>query len=534
MVDLAIGLGIYGYIILAMGLLGWVYKIPVFIVSLPFIFFLFYKLKKNFLVKRDSDCIKEIGKDKLVSFLLVILGIQFIVNLLGAISPELSFDALWYHLTSVKIYVETHQIVYIPGGLMWPANLTRLTEMYYSVALLFGDEIWAKLIHFSFGVLSGIALLNLLKRYFSLRICLLGLVTFYTMLIVGWQSTTAYIDLTRTFFEILALDLFLQWYNSKKDLLLWESAVLLGLAISTKIMAFSSLAGFVLILLILLKNEKVKKIFKFTVICFLIVSPWLVLSFIHTGNPLFPLFGNIIDPLSPGMPVSALPWFIEELPQFIIFPWVATIMPDDIISPVYLIFLPLVLLTIWKQKIDFKIAGLFLLVSLLMSPRNSTRYLLPYLPALTMVVFSIFNLEYFKEKRWQRLLISVILLGAIVNLGSRILATKKFVPYLTGKENKTEFLSQNLNFSYGDFYDIDGWFKKNILKDDLVLIYNIHNLYYVDFPYAHESWAKTGTYFTHILVGDNKPLPAKFGKHLLIYHNEKTRISVYVFGEKYE
>ena len=531
MVNLAVGLGIYGYLILAFGLAGMLYKIPIFIISLPFIIYFFYKLRKG-LHFNYLNWKKEIKKDKLIGFLAIILGIQIIINFLGAISPELSFDALWYHLPAAKMYAENHRIFYIPGWLMWPANLTRLTEMYYTVALMFGSEIWAKLIHFSFGILSAIALFNLLKKYFSLKICMLGLTTFYTMLIVGWQSTTAYVDLSRTFFEILALDLFLQWFDTRKDSFLWESAVLLGLTISTKIMAFSSLTAYVLLLFWLLKKEKLKKTIIFVLVCFLIVSPWLIFSFIHTGNPLFPLFGNFKNAFSPAISINGLPWFITNLSQLVILPWKATLLPDDIISPVYLIFLPLVLLTIWKQKMEFKITGLYLILGLIFSPLNSNRYLLPYLPAATLVVLSVFNLEYFKAKRWQRLFITIILLGVFANLGSRILATKKFVPYLTGKENKSEFLSRNLNFAYGDFYDVDNWFANNIQKGDLVLIYDIHNLYYVNFPFVHESWAKPGTFFTHILVGDNKPLPEKFAKHLLIYHNEKTRVSVYVFGEK--
>ena len=530
MVVLAISLGIYAYLILALGLLGWLYKIPVLMISLPFILFWLFQLKK---VKFNySNWIKEISKDKLAGLLLVLLGIQVIINFLGAISPELSFDALWYHLPSVKMYVENHRIFYIPGWLMWPANLTRLTEMYYTVSQLFGNEIWAKLIHFSFGIFSVIALFNLLKRYFSLKICLLGIATFYTMLIVGWQSTTAYIDLSRTFFEILALDMFLQWYNSKKDSLLRESAVLLGLVISTKIMAFSSLIAFVIILFFLLKKERIRKILIFGLLSILIVSPWLILSFIHTGNPLFPLFGNLKNPASPGIPINGLPWFITEIPHLFLYPWKATIMPDDIISPVYLILLPLVLLTIWKQKIDFKIMGFYILLGLIFSPRNSNRYLLPYLPALTLVILSVFNLEYFKTKKWQRLFIAIIIFGILVNLGSRILATKKFVPYLSKSETKAEFLTHNLNFGFGDFYDTDNWFRDNIQKDHLVLIYDIHNLFYVDFPYVHESWAKPGTYITHILVGNNQKLPEKFGKRILLYRNYKTGVRLYLYGEK--
>jgi hypothetical protein len=95
-------------------------------------------------------------------------------------------------------------------------------------------------------------------------------------------------------------------------------------------------------------------------------------------------------------------------------------------------------------------------------------------------------------------------------------------------------LAKNLNFAYGEFADVDGYFAKNIKKDDLVIVYGIHNLFYVDFPYIHESWAKPGTFFTHLLVGGNQNLPEKFGKRLLIYENPLTKVKLYLYGEKYQ
>jgi len=535
MVALAIALGIYSYLILALGLLGWLYRLPVFGVSLPFLAGGAYWLWKNrqFCKLKWKD---EIGKDPLVVFLIVIVVIQILINLLGALSPELSFDALWYHLTTAKIYVQNHQILYLPGWLLWPANVPRLADMFYVVSLLFSNEILAKLVHFTFGILSVVALFNLLKRYFNLRLSLLGVVTFYTMLIVGWQSTTAYVELVRVFFEILALSCFLQWVETKKENLLWEAGILVGLAMATKILAFGSLFAFLILIFVLRKKGWLKQILKFVGLAMLAVSPWLVFSFVHTGNPLFPLFGNFSQPDAPGINPS-LNWILTDLFKLPLFPWLlwkATLVPDSVISPIYLIFLPLIFFAIWKQKTVIKITALYVLVGLSFAPAESTRYLLPYLPGFTLVVLSVFNWEWAKRKMVKNFLVAIIIFSAILNLGGRALATRKFLPYFLGKQSKSEFLSQRLNFAFGDFYDVDGFFAKNIKKDDLVLIYGVHNLYYVDFPYIHESWARHGTYFTHVLLGSNQSLPEKFGKRFLLYENPKTQVKLYIFGQKYQ
>ncbi|MFZ5366418.1 MAG: hypothetical protein ACOZBZ_04000 [Patescibacteria group bacterium] len=569
MVGLAIVLGIYSYLILALGLLGWLYRLPVFLVSLPFLVAGFFWIRKNW----HFNYLNWVN----LGFwgLWGLLGIQVLINFLGAISPELSFDALWYHLTPPKLYVQNHQIFYIPGWLLWPANLPRFTEMFYTVALLFSNEILAKLIHFSFGILAAVALFNLLKRYLSLRLSLLGVLTFYTMLMVGWQSTTAYVDLTRTFFEILALDLFLKWIETKKENFLWEAGILTGLAISTKILAFGTLGTFGILILLVSKDEKFKRLVKFVLLALLVASPWLVLF--RVAGPGLSWIAH-----DPGLSWTT-PWLIQNLSKLPLLLWNATIHPDDIISPVYLIFLPLVLIFILRQKLSIKTTALYCLLGAFFAPAASNRYLLPYLPGLTLLTFAVldfylkqkkilypfaFNLQgvipngalilgsnfnhkiilnshlktsvgihHFaksKQSGIEKLILGIVIFSALLNTGSRGLATRKFLPYLLGQENKTQFLVKHLNFSFGDFYDADGWFSRNIKKDDLVLIYGIHNLYYVDFPYVHESYALPGTYFTHILVGDNQRLPEKFGPRLLLYQNPKTQVKLYLFGEKYQ
>jgi len=104
-----------------------------------------------------------------------------------------------------------------------------------------------------------------------------------------------------------------------------------------------------------------------------------------------------------------------------------------------------------------------------------------------------------------------------LGIGARAWANAKYL-------NQDNFLCRNLKFNFGDFYDCDNWFRANIKPDDKVLIYNIHNLYYVNFPFDHESWKDPDTAYTHILVGEGGPefdLP-------LIYQNPETRIKLYL------
>jgi hypothetical protein len=530
---LAVILGAYTYLILGLGLLSRLGRLEVGIISALFCFLIYWFFRDSISKLKYGKALSKAKSDKLVLFIFALLAGQIFINFLGAISPELSFDALWYHLTPAKLYAQNQQIFHIPGWLLSVSSLPRLTEMFFTSALVLGNEIWAKLIHFSFGILSLVALFNLLKRYFSPRISLLGGLTFYTMLVIGWLSTTTYVDLAWVFFEILALDNFLRWYEEKKESFLYRSALLLGLAMATKIFAFASLLVFLILIFILKRKNWVRKGIYFVLTAFLAASPWLVLSRVNMGNPFFPLFGSPTDAQALNISPS-FGWFLTKIFNYPFLLWRATFQPDDIISPTYLLFLPLVFWIIRKQKPGIKIVAFYSLLGAFMVPWASNRYLLPYLAGLTLPLLTVFSYPWKKKKLLVKIFTALILFAALLNLGSRGLATKKFLPYLLGQETKKEFLTKNLNFSFGDFYDIDGYFEENIQPQDLVLIYHIHNLYYVDFPYVHESWAQPGTHFTHILVGGGEELPEKFGQRWLIYENSKTQVKLYLFGGKYQ
>ena len=54
-------------------------------------------------------------KPRRFNWLFVILIGQILVNLIGALGPELGFDALWYHLTEAKLFWRPARLIPFPA-----------------------------------------------------------------------------------------------------------------------------------------------------------------------------------------------------------------------------------------------------------------------------------------------------------------------------------------------------------------------------------------------------------------------------------
>jgi hypothetical protein len=130
-------------------------------------------------------------------------------------------------------------------------------------------------------------------------------------------------------------------------------------------------------------------------------------------------------------------------------------------------------------------------------------------------------------------LLVTIIIVSIISITYRLAANAKYIPVIFGLQSKDAYLINNLNFSFGDFYDTDKYFKKNIKSTDRVLLFGSHNLYYVDFSFIDSSWVKNGDKFNYIAVQNSK-LPKQFKHWKRIYKNEKTHVELYSLGGKWE
>jgi hypothetical protein len=158
---------------------------------------------------------------------------------------------------------------------------------------------------------------------------------------------------------------------------------------------------------------------------------------------------------------------------------------------------------------------------------------MPYLPVFSIICAAV--LDYIIKKRNEftpmlaKYIIGIIILIAVTTIGYRALASLKYIPVITGQQSKQAFLTNNLNFSFGDFYDIDGFFSRTITEKDTVLMIGFHNLYYVEFPFEHISWIKKGETYNYIAV-QNAELPERFRSWKLIYENKTTNVKLYSDG----
>lgn len=515
MFELAIVIGIYSYLLFALGVLHLIYPLTILPLSVIVFYFLFRLFKDTFKLPKIRNWAKE---EKLIISLISLFAI---INLIGVLSPEFSFDALWYHLTLPKIYIQDHAIKHISGGLLYYSNMPKLIDLTFIPALMFGNEILAKFIHFLFGILCCIALYKCSKIFLGRTFSLLVVLIFYSNIAVAWLSTVAYIDLGRTFFEIMAFWGVIKFIQKKQSKWLDESAVMLGLAISSKLLAIGSLPIFLAMIVFILRGKNfLLPVLRYSLITILIVSPWFVFSFFNTGNFFYPFFTSIY-PIKAGLDLN--------IGNFL---WQTFVFNQDKISPIYVLILPLYLMLRKKFNAEEKLIALYVGISILIlyiTPKTGGgRFLIAYLPVFSLFVVLI--IKHLDRDVIKRFCIFLIFAAATTGIVYRTSAEIKYFSYLLGKESKQQFLSKHLNFKFGDFYDTDGYFANNITQKDKILLYGFHNLYYANFPFLDSSWVKKGDTFNYVAV-QNAELPKRFSSWDIIYQNQTTGVKLYTLNK---
>ena len=124
--------------------------------------------------------------------------------LIGALAPEVEYDALWYHLALPRRYLDA-------GSLRGPATASTCLTIRCALELLFGyglaiaDQVAAKLVNFGVGVLLALATYRLGLQVASRRAALLAAAILAMTPTVLWEATTTYVELATAFFVILSL-----------------------------------------------------------------------------------------------------------------------------------------------------------------------------------------------------------------------------------------------------------------------------------------------------------------------------------------
>jgi hypothetical protein len=279
-------------------------------------------------------------------FLALFCGVMLTFALAWALAPPTAWDALDYHLTAPKLYLETGRVSH-PFDLLH-LGFPQLMEMLFTWGMGLVGERAAAPIHWWYGVLGVLALVVIVR-------------------LAGWP----YVDLTLLFYAtlaFLALAHFL-WGGLQADGWLVLSGVLAGLALSTKYTALAlppALGLSLLVSRIRRPGFALRRAILLGLVALAVWSPWLIKNLVLTGNPTYPFFfdGVYWDEYRawwydrPGEPGQGLaytaPW------RLLIAPWDVTVWGVEgaplvglpgysaTIGPLLLAGLPLLLL-VWRR-----------------------------------------------------------------------------------------------------------------------------------------------------------------------------------------
>lgn len=229
-----------------------------------------------------------------------ILAVPIGVALLQALCPPTAQDALGYHLTAPKRWLQAESLCYLPA--IPHTNSPLGVEMLYTISLAVWSDTAAALIHFAFGALSMCALYALGRRLRGPAAGVAAAAAFALGVPRLWALPSfivAYVDLAVVFETLCAC---LAWLHLRRDGdrgWLWCAGLCAGFAGSFKLTAAP--LGVVLALLTaavrLRASEPPSAAFREAAgllgISLLPILPWLGRAWVLTGNPVWPMLSGL-------------------------------------------------------------------------------------------------------------------------------------------------------------------------------------------------------------------------------------------------
>lgn len=224
--------------------------------------------------------------------LMVVLGLLFLLALITALAPPIKYDALNYHLTLPKAYLQNQKITDLPWLVM--SGMPQATEMLYLVTMALGGESAPLVLNWAFGLLTVLGLVGYLSERANSQAGWVGAAVLLSGFTLASALSWGYVGWLSALFGLCVLvflDAFYQSGGKRKYLFL--AGIFAGLAFSTKYPAGVVMAAGGVALswaVFRLKQKWWPAAWRFAAGASLFSIPWLLKNWILTGNPLYPFF----------------------------------------------------------------------------------------------------------------------------------------------------------------------------------------------------------------------------------------------------
>lgn len=468
--SLGLGLGILGYAAFAMIALGIIQK-PVIISCYVLIGGvalkqLFQSVGMSWNATHKNPTVSLTWGEKLIIYF--IAGALFF-SFLGSTVPEISYDALVYHLAVPQAYVYSGRMIELPYNHY--SYLPLFTSMLYFWGLALDGMYSAKLINFFLGLSIMIGLYRwgvvLKNRAVGLFACSIFLGT-PLVIYLFWMSNS---DFCVSFFLLLMLIGVWRWAQDaeKNSRMLYLAGLFGGVALATKYTAAFGISILTPIILWINWNNRrggwLREFCLYGTLLLLPLIPWWTRNYIYKGNPVFPYLVTALGPPSSDLDLvnswhsetkdrSSGPQVLELLEKF----WKDAMAgfadaPYYYVGPLFLGFFLLVLGGFKVPWVKWGTIYCVLSIVLGLSQTHITRLLIPYYVPLALIIALVAISLPSKPicRAWMfSLLLSISISNSYEMSGLFLLTSMRGLRIATGVLTPSEYLKQPHSSIYTD------------------------------------------------------------------------------------
>jgi len=515
-ISMGIGLGLWGFCILLLGLLGLLRMTA--LLAVAGLFWIWTWLQSSGSKNHENLDLLTLQPDRVERLFSLgaaaVSGVFIGIGLASSLAPELSFDALNVHLPYARDAAAAHRLAFAQNN--WSSVMPALPIMTYITAFVCSGVTLAKLFNLSCYLATGGAIHWFCARMWGRTHAWGAAVLFFSSPVAIYEATTALIDLPFAMYSAIAVLALLEWTTSDRRSFLWLSAIALGFAAGCK---YHAAFWFMPVLLILLwhllrvrklgAKSALKLVATYALIVCALAAPWLLRAWWHTGNPVFPLANGWFQSpyFPPSMHSAAVAMYANEgvgksLSAMILLPWTATFDPGPFRGSAGVLFLPGVLLALARARHGCVRYGVLLTVFYFYTwafTAQEIRYLLPLVPLLaylTAIGFLGGPHPHRTAVSSDRRPVPRLAQGAgmLCMLGGSLMclpqvyplwakdwtywhAYQSPVPYLLGKQSAQEYVSRDVPSIH--VYD---FINENLAASDRILLLNDASQFYSSVP----------------------------------------------------
>jgi hypothetical protein len=288
--SIATGWGIFGFLIMAIGFLGLLYPLAVFIIS----FLIILAGLINGMGDFRSLLNGLIARKQVVFLIAVILLLAYLLILFWlALFPVTEWDALSYHLPIAKEFISNKRIILTPF-LRFPVS-PQMIELFFAFSLMFGSAIFASLSQYAMSLVLCFLIYSFCFRYITKErsTCLLSSAIFITSPLVSQMSVVPYVEAGSALFCFSAFYLMCLSIDENKRILSIVSGILWATAMGSKYYSIPVFIFSMLILTALFRGNISKlRLSLIIVIALLAAFPWYLRNRYYSGDWFFPVFLN--------------------------------------------------------------------------------------------------------------------------------------------------------------------------------------------------------------------------------------------------